>query len=148
MRTNERGEVAIAFTAPESLARWNFRCYAHTRDMRTATLEASAVTVKDFTIHPCLPRFLRVGERASITATVTNSTAKTVKGNVLLQLFDPSTGKVVGTYKQRFKVGEGGDTTVRFDFEVEGRYGLLGVRLTADSKNFSDGEQHLLPVLY
>lgn len=147
LRTNERGEVAIAFTAPESLARWNFRCYAHTRDMRTATMEASIVTAKDFTIHPCLPRFLRVGERASITATVTNSTTKTVKGKVLLQLFDPSTGKVVGTYKQRFKVDGGGNATVRFDFEVDGRYGLLGVRLTADSKNFSDGEQHLLPVL-
>lgn len=147
LRTNKCGEVRIAFTAPERLTRWNFRCYAHTRDMRTATLEASIVTVKDFMIRPFFPRFLRVGERASITATVTNLTAKTVKGNVYLQLFDPSTGKFVGTYKRRFKVDEGRDTIVRFDFEVKWRYGLLGVCFTADSKNFSDGEQHLLPVL-
>ena len=147
LRTNERGEVEIAFTTPESLTRWNFRCYAHTREMRTATLETSVVTAKEFMVRPGLPRFLRVGDCASIPATVSNLTPKAVKGNVWLQLFDPLTEKVVRTCKQRFKVECGGHTTVCFNFEVDGQYDLLGIRLTADSKNFSDGEQHLLPVL-
>ena len=147
LRTNEQGEVVIAFTVPQSLTRWNFRSYAHTKDMRTGTLEASVVTAKEFMLRPNLPRFVRVGDHATIAATVSNLTDGKVKGTVVLQLFDPETEKVVKTRKQKFEAEAGRNTAVSFDFEVDDRYELLGVRLTADGGSFSDGEQHLLPVL-
>ena len=43
---------------------------------------------------------------------------------------------------------EAGKTaSVSFRFDVTDRYELLGVRIVADGGTFSDGEQHLLPVL-
>ncbi|GAE23099.1 hypothetical protein JCM10003_2798 [Bacteroides pyogenes JCM 10003] len=61
LRTNEQGEVVISFTMPESLTRWNFRAYAHTKEMMTGVLNAEAVTSKEFMITPNLPRFVSRG---------------------------------------------------------------------------------------
>ncbi|BDW76187.1 hypothetical protein BFINE_19820 [Bacteroides finegoldii DSM 17565] len=35
LRTNEQGEISFSFTMPESLTRWNFRGYSHTKGMLT-----------------------------------------------------------------------------------------------------------------
>ncbi len=46
LRTNEQGEVSFSFTMPESLTRWNFRGYSHTKGMLTGTLDGEATTSK------------------------------------------------------------------------------------------------------
>lgn len=147
LRTNERGEVVVAFTLPQSLTRWNFRGYTHTKDMQTGLLEASVVSAKEFMLRPNLPRFFRMGDQAQVAATVSNLTEGTVKGRVTLQLFDPTTEKVILTRREKFEAEAGRNAAVGFAFDVDDRYPLLGVRLTADGGNFSDGEQHVLPVL-
>ena len=48
---------------PQSLTRWNFRGYSHTKGMLTGQLDASAVTAKDFMLSPNMPRFVRVGDK-------------------------------------------------------------------------------------
>lgn len=147
LRTNERGEVVVAFTLPQSLTRWNFRGYTHTKDMQTGLLEASVVSAKEFMLRPNLPRFFRMGDQTQMTATVSNLTEGTIKGRVTLQLFDPTTEKVILTRREKFEAEAGRNAAVGFAFNVDDRYPLLGVRLTADGGNFSDGEQHVLPVL-
>lgn len=147
LRTNEQGEIVVSFTVPQSLTRWNFRGYAHTRKMYTGKLEASVVTAKEFMLKPNLPRYVRVGDRTEIAATVSNLTEGKVKGSVVMQLFDPMTEKVVLTRKQKFEAEAGRNAAVKFSFEADERYDLLGIRLVADGGTFSDGEQHLLPVL-
>lgn len=147
LRTNGEGEVAFAFTMPQSLTRWNFRGYAHTRSMQTGSIEASAVTAKEFMLTPNLPRFVRTGDRTQVAASISNRSAGTVKGTAVLTLFDPLTEKVIGTQRQKFQAEAGGTAAVGFGFSVDERYPLLGVRLVADGGSFSDGEQHLLPVL-
>lgn len=147
LRTNERGEVVVAFTLPQSLTRWNFRGYTHTKDMQTGLLEASVVSAKKFMLSPNLPRFFRMGDQAQVAATVSNLTEGTIKGRVTLQLFDPTTEKVILTRREKFEAEAGRNAAVGFAFNVDDRYPLLGVRLTADGGNFSDGEQHVLPVL-
>ncbi len=147
LRTNERGEVVVVFTLPQSLTRWNFRGYTHTKDMQTGLLEASVVSAKEFMLSPSLPRFFRMGDQAQVAATVSNLTEGTIKGRVTLQLFDPTTEKVILTRREKFEAEAGRNAAVSFAFDVDDRYPLLGVRLTADGGNFSDGEQHVLPVL-
>lgn len=147
LRTNERGEVVVSFTLPQSLTRWNFRGYTHTKDMQTGLLEASVVSAKEFMLRPNLPRFFRMGDQAQVATTVSNLTEGTIKGRVTLQLFDPTTEKVILTRREKFEAEAGRNAAVSFAFDVDERYPLLGVRLTADGGNFSDGEQHVLPVL-
>lgn len=147
LRTNEQGEIAFSFTMPQSLTRWNFRGYSHTRDMMTGMLDATAATAKEFMLTPNMPRFVRVGDKTQIAAGVANLTGKAVKGTVVFTLFDPVTEKIISTRRQKFSVEAGKTVSVDFRFDVTERYDLLGVRMVADGGTFSDGEQHLLPVL-
>lgn len=147
LRTNAQGEVAFSFTMPQSLTRWNFCGYSHTRDMMTGMLGAAAVTAKEFMLTPNMPRFIRVGDKTQIAASIANLTGKTVQGAVTFTLFDPVTEKTVSTQKQKFTVKAGKTASVNFHLDVTDRYDLLGVRMIADGGTFSDGEQHLLPVL-
>lgn len=147
LRTNEQGEVAFSFTMPQSLTRWNFNAYAHTKEMMTGNLYATVVTAKEFMLTPNMPRFVRVGDDTRIAASIANLTEKKVKGTATLTLFEPATEKVVYTQRRKFSAEAGENCAVTFGFEVSDRYELLGVRIVADGGTFSDGEQHLLPVL-
>ena len=147
LRTNEQGEVAFSFTMPQSLTRWNFRGYSHTKDMMTGMLDATAVTAKEFMLTPNMPRFVRVGDKTQIAAGIANLTGKAIKGTAVFTLFDPTTEKIISTGRQKFSVEAGKTASVSFRFDVTDRYELLGVRIVADGGTFSDGEQHLLPVL-
>lgn len=145
--TNEQGEIAFSFTMPQSLTRWNFRGYSHTKDMMTGMLDGTAVTAKEFMLMPNMPRFVRVGDKTQIAATISNMANKEVKGTATLTFFNPINEKVISTQRQKFVVEAGKTTSVDFRFDVTDRYDLLGVRMVADGGTFSDGEQHLLPVL-
>lgn len=147
LRTNELGEVAFSFTMPQSLTQWNFRGYSHTKNMMTGMLDATAVTSKEFMLTPNMPRFVRVGDKTQIAATIANLSGKAVKGMATFTLFDPMTEKVISSQRQKFSVEAGRTTPVNFHFEATDGYDLLGVRIVADGGTFSDGEQHLLPVL-
>lgn len=147
LRTNELGEVSFSFTLPESLTRWNFRGYAHTKGMLMGTLDGEAVASKEFMLTPNLPRFVRVGDVTSISASIANMTGKPQAGTVTMVLFDPITEKVISTQKQKFSLTTGQTLGVNFRFTATDKYEVMGCRLIADSGTFSDGEQQLLPVL-
>lgn len=57
------------------------------------------------------------------------------------------TDKVISTQRQAFTVEAGKTVPVSFRFTVADKQDMLGVRMIADGGTFSDGEQHLLPVL-
>ncbi|WP_394336040.1 alpha-2-macroglobulin family protein [Bacteroides zoogleoformans] len=147
LRTNEQGEIAFSFTMPQSLTRWNFRGYSHTKDMMTGMMEAAAVTAKEFMLTPNMPRFVRVGDKTKIAASIANLTGQKVQGTATLTLFEPMTEKIIAVQRRDFAVEAGRTVAVDYLVEATERYDLLGVRLVADGGSFSDGEQHLLPVL-
>ena len=147
LRTNEKGEIVFSFTMPESLTRWNFCGYSHTKDMITGMLESEATTSKEFMLTPNLPRFIRVGDHTSVAASIVNMTGKIQKGIVTFTLFDPMTEKVISAQKQIFAVEAGETIGVNFMFQADDGQDVLGCRMIADSGQFSDGEQQILPVL-
>ena len=147
LHTNEQGEVVISFTIPESLTRWNFVGYAHTKDMQVGTVEEKVTTSKDLMLRPNMPRFLRVGDETQIAATIQNVSEKDATGEVRFILFNPVDEKVYRTQKARFSMKAGETGSVKFSFQVPEDIDLMGVRMMAEAADFSDGEQHVLPVL-
>ena len=147
LRTNDKGEVVFSFTLPESLTRWNFRSISHTKDMKVGNMSAQVVTQKDFMLRPNMPRFVRMGDKVNIAAVVSNLTDNQISGTVIFTLFDPVTDKTIATQRQAFSAEGKGNASVSFGFDVTEDYTLLGVRMVADGGQFSDGEQHVLPVL-
>jgi hypothetical protein len=147
LRTASNGEVNFSFTLPESLTRWKFMGLAHTMQMEYGYMEDEVVASKDFMLQPQLPRFARIGDQVTLSATVMNLTDKNVKGKVCMELFNPETDKVWMKLQEKFEAQAKGSEVVHFNLEVADKYQVLAVRMVAEGNGFSDGEQRYLPVL-
>ena len=146
--TDKTGRVTLSFTLPESLTTWRFMGVANTSDMLYGALEAEVLAHKDLMVQPNLPRFLRIGDEAYISARITNCAGRPLKGQARLQLIDPQTNAVLYEKSQPFTTD--GDQTVSVTYplsKVDYSTSLLICRITAVAGDFSDGEQHYLPVL-
>ena len=147
LRTNEQGEVDIVFTLPESLTTWHLKGLAHNKAMDCAVLDTLAVASKEFMLQASLPRFLRVRDKATLSATLSNLTQKSISGTVRMELFDPVTEKTFHTARQSFSLKAGGTMPVAFTYTVSANHPVMACRMVAEGNGYSDGEQHLLPVL-
>lgn len=158
LTTDEKGQVALKFTLPESLTTWRFLGLAHTKDLCYGQIEATAVAQKDVMIQPNVPRFIREGDEATISARIfcsatplgssKTTSEKLLNGTVTLKLTDPETNAVVFEQKKNVKMKAGATVPVSFEVRPQGlSKGLLICQMTVSGKGFSDGEQHYLPVL-
>ena len=143
------GLVTMKFTLPESLTTWRFMGLAHTADMCYGMLEGDAVAQKDLMVQPNMPRFVREGDQATITARIINTSERALSGTSQLTLIDPETEAVVMTQQLPFSVEAGQTASVTFtvDGNKKKLSSLLIAKVTATGDGFVDGEQHYLPVL-
>ena len=148
LRTDENGNLTISFTAPESLTRWNVKLLAHTQSMNLVEADTTATVTKDFMIQSNLPRFLRIGDAATIPATIKNISTKPLAGKATMTIIDAQSLAVIKQSVAKFSVSANGETVVAFPFNVDENISspLLICKIVADCGEFSDGEQHYLPV--
>ena len=147
LKPNKDGVVTIKFKAPETLSRWNFKVLAHTKDWRVGQLTKEVVTEKILMIKPNLPRFVREGDEIELTAQVLNLSGEEQKGDVSLIITNPLTSKELIAETLSLNVSSQGTTPVSFRFHLPEQVELLQVQWKVESKEYSDGEQTLLPVL-
>ena len=148
LTTDGTGSVAIKFTLPESLTTWRFMGLAHTKDLFYGLIDAEAVAQKDVMIQPNVPRFLREGDQAAISARIFNTSKKALSGQARLKLIDPETDAIVCELSQTVKMNAGETTPVTFTFTPSLLTpSLLVCQMSVSGKGFSDGEQHYLPIL-
>lgn len=147
LQTDAKGNVSVKFTLPESITTWRFMGLAHDKDVNYGLIEGETVARKTVMVQPNMPRFVRVGDRASIAARIFNTSDKSADGTAVMQLVDPETDKTVFEQKKPFKVAAGQTTAVSFEYCPDANRSLLVCKIFASGRNFSDGEQHYLPVL-
>ncbi len=145
LRTNHKGEVSIAFTLPESLTTWHLLGVAHTKDMLTADVDEELVATKDLMAQLRLPRFLRPGDEAQLTATVTNSTDATQTGKATLQVLLAENESILQTFNVDVNLTANADTTYCFPYTAS--EDDIVVRWSVEGDRGSDGEQRLLCML-
>ena len=149
---DKNGVATLKFTMPESVTTWRFMALAHDKEMRTALMDTTAITQKKIMIQGRMPRFIRVDDKATIGATVANLTEKKQKATVTLMVKDGETEKKLYTEKKIVTIEAGKTSDVSFNLQESAKChinestSLLCV-FTAEIPNFSDGEQHMLPVL-
>lgn len=147
------GSVRIEFTMPEALTRWNFRGFAHDRDLRAGLLSDSMVTSKDLMVQPNPPRFLREGDRIEFTVKVTNRSATRQTGSANLTFSDSRTNASVDaamentTGPQAFDIPAGESKTLAWRIAVPDGLNLVTYRAVGSSGRVSDGEEGFLPIL-
>ena len=145
--TDKNGKISIKFTLPESITSWRFMGLAHDKNMNNGIITADAIAKKTIMIQPNMPRFLRIGDKANISANIFNTSKETVEGNAVMQLVDPETMKILYTQKISFIVNAEKSSNVTFNYMPDVDISLLICKITAEGKNFSDGEQHFIPIL-
>jgi len=144
---DDDGSLSIKFTLPESVTTWRFLGMAHDLEMNMGVMDCTAVAQKEVMVQPNVPRFLRVGDQATISARVSNLGDKPQKGVATIQLLDAETEKVIFTDKCDFQVEKNATTSVPFSFVPDGNANLLVCRVSVSGNDFADGEQTFLPVL-
>ena len=151
LTTDAEGRVALKFTLPESLTTWRLLGLAHTRDMFVGSIIGEAVAQKDVMIQPNVPRFLRDGDQGAISARIFNTGEKDLTGKARLRLLNPETNAVVYELSQNVSLKAGETTAVTFAVDASdpklSEHSLLICQMTVSGKDFSDGEQHYLPLL-
>ena len=139
------GVVTLHFTLPEGLTTWKFMALAHTADMHAATFTDEVLAQKEVMAQLNLPRFVRMGDRATLTASLFNLTGKALDGTVTMEVFDPATEKTL--WRESLNVSLSEDTVVNFVYEPTGEVTLPACRVMFEADDYADGEQRYLPVL-
>ncbi|MDR1866407.1 MAG: hypothetical protein LBR08_12680, partial [Bacteroidales bacterium] len=153
LRTDEKGEIAVEFTIPESLTRWKMLGFAHTKDLKTGYAVHQLVTQKKIAVSAGLPRFFRQGDTVILAAKVNNLTENDVKANVLVRFYDaftmqPIDAKILKTAgAQLLPVAKGGSAGVQWKLIVPEELQAVTCRITAQAGNYTDGEERSVPVL-
>ncbi|MCD8210527.1 MAG: MG2 domain-containing protein, partial [Prevotella sp.] len=145
--SDSKGNVKIKFTLPESLTSWRFLGLAHDKDMNYGLIEATILASKTVMIQPNMPRFVRKGDKASISSKVFNSSDRDVKAQVTIRLKDAETLTQVYQKSTSVSIKANKTETVSFYYEVKESPSLLICDITVTGNDFSDGERHYLPVL-
>ena len=153
LKTDKKGNVSFSFTSPEALTRWKIQLLAHTKNATTGYASFSTITQKKLMLTPNAPRFLRAGDRVVISSKISNLTDAALLGNVQLQLFDALTNSPIDTdlqnnrKQQTFTVNAKGNTSVSWELIIPDNIQAVLYKIIAKAGDFSDGEQHILPVL-
>ena len=147
LTTDGKGEVNISFTLPESITTWRFMGFAHDSQMNNGMVTAETVAKKKVMIQPNMPRFLRHGDKAVVSAKVINTSEEALSGNAVIELIDPETEKVVYTQRRSFSVDADKTVAVSFDIPTAQLPEMMICRVKAVGNGYSDGEQHYLPML-
>ena len=147
LTTDQSGNVSLKFTLPETLTTWRMMGVANTTDMMTGYIEGETVAQKEVMVQPNLPRFLRNGDKTQLTAKIFNTGNKDIEGTVRMDIIDPETDKVIRTQSAPFSVAVDKTTVAAFHFTADEHHPLLIIRIVANGKTFSDGEQHYIAVL-
>ena len=147
LHTDSEGETSFSFTLPDALTEWKFMGLAHTQNMNYGSLTSHVKASKPFMVQPNLPRFVRAGDESSLVVSLVNLSMEAVEGKVRMELVEPLTNHVVFKQVRDFKVAEGESKVAQFTYKVVNNYDVLVCRVVAEAGEFSDGEQHYLPVL-
>lgn len=153
LTTDAEGNVKIKFTIPESLTKWKFVGLAHTQDLKVGTIEKEVFTQKELMVVPNAPRFLREGDKITISTKISNISDKDLKGAVQLDLIDPFTNKPLDekfkhkTKQLAFTAEKGKSTSVSWTISVPYETAAVKYKIVAKADDFSDGEENVLPIL-
>lgn len=147
LHADAQGQVSIQFTMPESLTQWRMLGLAHTVDMDYALLDKTVQVRKELMVQPHFPRFLRMGDQVDLRVGIQNLSDQEQQGTLYLELTDSTLQHVVARYQHPFQIEAGSTGSYTFAYSVARTEPTVVCRVYAKTDNYTDGEQHLLPVL-
>jgi uncharacterized protein YfaS (alpha-2-macroglobulin family) len=154
LQTNEKGEIIIKFTIPESLTKWKFMGLAHTKDLKIGYTEKEIITQKELMVQPNAPRFFRENDNMIFIAKISNLSENDLSGIADIKFYDALTEKDItreitskSTNLVNFQIKKGLSTSVEWDLSIPENYSAIKYKIVSKAGNFSDGEEMVIPVV-
>ena len=152
LRTNDDGTSTFSFTLPDAITRWKLMMLAYTKDNKTGYKEYEFKASKPVMIMADMPRYMYDTDELWFVANVINTGDEAVTPKAKLEIFDATTMKPLDLIKTDAVVNmqeivPGRSKEVRWKVAAQYDLNLLAFRFTAYAGQFSDAEQHLMPVL-
>jgi hypothetical protein len=147
------GMYSISFTLPESVTEWKWKLLAHTRKAGFAYLEKSLFSQLPLMVQPSIPRFLYQGDKIELKTRITNLDTTDLAGQLKCTIEDLVTGEnlsasLLKESSRAFNLKAESNTAGSFVLTVPiGFLHPLRIRINAATDKFSDGEEHIIPIL-
>ncbi|GLR18422.1 alpha-2-macroglobulin family protein [Portibacter lacus] len=149
LTTNEDGEVTIEFNNNEALTKWKLQNFAYTKDLKYGFSSEEIVTKKELMIQANQPRFLRVGDKISLSAKLINLAENAQSVNAKLAIYDEQTKKeiTINGAKNPIKLDKDGQEEIFWEVEVPDGVQLVKLVYSVSGEKHEDAEQHIVPVM-
>lgn len=145
--TGDDGTFSITFDVPLFNTSWILQAIAYNQEMLAGNLREEVESSMPIMVKANMPRFVRVGDKVSLAAMVSNKLSKATSFNGIIELFDPRTDVVLAKKSISGKLDAMGSKAVSIDFAVPTDVLFLGFRIKAMAEGSGDGEQVMIPVL-
>lgn len=147
LTTDDNGEVEFSFTVPNVNTTWHLNAFAFTKSLLSTSLTRTFVANKPIMVTPNLPRFLRSGDKADVSALVVNNSDETQIVTTLCELFDPLSGHVISQYQTSDTITAGDNRSVTIAVDAPTDAPTLGIRFKSSTDLYADGEQDMVEIL-
>ncbi|HUH74033.1 MAG TPA: alpha-2-macroglobulin family protein [Chitinophagales bacterium] len=153
LKADKEGIYSMNFTMPDALTTWKFQAFAHTEDLHYALLEEKVISQKDLMIQLNAPRFVRKGDEIYLNARLSNLSDKQLSVEAKIVFRDASTNEDItskilsSTQKQSSEINSKANQKVEWMIKIPKDYDGIIYEVTASSRDFSDGESNIIPVL-
>lgn len=148
LTTDSAGYVEVEFKVPDFNTQWVLQMIGYNAEMKSAKLETRTVASKPLMVQTFMPRFLRTGDTAEISATVFNNSPSPQDVTAKIEVFDISTGKTISSEEKMYpSMNASSSKVIAIGLKVPDNVSELGIRVLAECAGGSDGEQAPVSVL-
>jgi uncharacterized protein YfaS (alpha-2-macroglobulin family) len=146
VETDANGEAVREVTLPESLTTYRIMAVAGDAVSRFGFDDAEIRVTKPLTLLAALPRFLALGDRASLGALVTNTQRQGGDAVVTIESLDPTVLSIAGDGRTTVALGAGATQAVRVG-AVARATGAARVRVSVALGSETDAFETTVPVV-
>lgn len=147
LHSDSTGGIMLTFDVPDYSTTWIMQAVAFTESLAAARLTRQIVTQKPLMVQPSLPRFLRSGDRATLTASIRNATDSLLAADILIELFNPRNDRIMAVRTLQKEIAAQGTVTADIQWSIPDTLPYIGFRIKAGNRHFGDGEQQMIPIL-
>ena len=151
LKVNKDGNAELEFLVPESMTKWKFRAWAHTKDLSTGYYETEIVSKKDIFIQANTPKVLYEKDIIDYSARISNLSSENHSGTAFIEVYDmfgnDITKEVVATKSVNFSIKENSSSYVSWRLSIPNGAGILKIRCGAETSAHTDVEEHIIPIL-
>jgi len=147
------GFYSFSFTMPETVTEWNWKMLAHTKLAKFVYAERKLNTQLPLMVQPNMPRLLYQGDRIILQSRISNLDSLPATGKIFCKIEDVVTGdditdKLISVRQHDFSLSKKENKAVAFEIKIPAQQlNPVKIIVKVSSASFTDGEEHIIPVL-